>query len=224
MNLRTALANIHRDTQWWRKILIGGALMLTIVGYPWGAGLVMESLDLTRKGFPTPLPPWRAWGDRYVIGLLAVLIDILFFVMPIFAITLLFLCLGVLLLTSSGPLTSQLAPALLGLLALYELLVFATSIAPIGRLLYAEFGRVEQSLGLGVLRVALAPRARPVYARARLMSLPAYLPALALAIISWLLPWPLKLAALWLTLSALLYAHLVTVQLYAAAESDVLFG
>ena len=71
MNLRTALQTIHRDPEWWRKILIGGALMLTLVGYPWGAGLVVESLDFTRKGFPTPLPPWRAWGDRYVIGLFA---------------------------------------------------------------------------------------------------------------------------------------------------------
>src|SRR5919197_5668894 len=102
MNLRTALANIHRDRLWWRKVLIGGMLMLTVVGYPWAAGLVMESLENTRKGFPTPLPPWREWSLRYLIGLFAILIDILFFGLPIFAIGLLFLCVGVLLSTNSA--------------------------------------------------------------------------------------------------------------------------
>src|SRR5215208_5925113 len=101
MNLRNALANIHRDPLWWRKILIGGALMLTVFGYPLAAGLVAESLDNTRKGFPTPLPPWREWFSRYLIGLFAVLIDILFFGMPIFGAGLLFLCVGTLLLTST---------------------------------------------------------------------------------------------------------------------------
>jgi hypothetical protein len=45
-----------------------------------------------------------------------------------------------------------------------------------------------------------------------------------LVVITWLVPWPWKLLGLWLALSALLYAHLATMQLYAAAESDVLFG
>ncbi len=43
-------------------MLIGGALLLTVIGYPWVAGLVIESLDNIRKGYPTPLPPWRDWG------------------------------------------------------------------------------------------------------------------------------------------------------------------
>jgi hypothetical protein len=36
--------------------------------------------------------------------------------------------------------------------------------------------------------------------------------------------WPFNLLMLWLMCSALLYAHLAVVQLYAAAESDVKFG
>lgn len=224
MNLRSALANIHRDPQWWRKILIGGALMLTVIGFPWGAGLVMESLDATRKGFPVPLPPWREWGNRYVIGLLAVMIDILFFGLPIFGAGLLLLCVGVLVLSSNDNIVGWLIAGLLGALGAYELIVFAASAAPVGRLRYVDTGRIEDALDTRTLRAALAPGARAIYWRARLRSLPAYLPTLLLAGAVWLLPWPWKLAALWLMWSALLYAHLAVMQLYAAAESDVRFG
>src|SRR5215207_4581268 len=140
MNLRTALANIHRDPLWWRKILIGGALMLTVVGYPWAAGLVMESLDNTRKGFPTPLPPWRDWSTRYVLGLFAVLIDVVFFAMPLFVAGLVFLCIGTLLLTTSASGSAWVLAAGLGLLVIYEVAVFAAGAAAIARLMFAEAG------------------------------------------------------------------------------------
>jgi hypothetical protein len=74
------------------------------------------------------------------------------------------------------------------------------------------------------VRAALAPRARRVYLRARLQSLPAYLPALLLIVAGRFVYWPFNLLTLWLTCSALLYAHLAVVQLYVAAESDVKFG
>lgn len=224
MNLRTALATIHRDPFWWRKILIGGALMLTVVGYPWAAGLEMESLENTRKGFPTPLPPWHDWSLRYLIGLFATLIDILFFGLPIFALGLLLLCIGALLLSSTSVASAWLAPIGLAVLLLYQLAVFAASISPVGRLIYADTGRVEEALGVRVPREALNSRARRVYLRARLQSLPAYLPALLLGLIGRFLPWPFNLFVFWLMCSALLYAHLVVVQLYVAAESDVKFG
>src|SRR5215210_7295314 len=92
MNLRAAVATIHNDRLWWRKILIGGALTLTIVGYPWAEGWVIESLDNTRKGFPTPLPLWREWSVRYISGLFAVLIDFVFFLLPVLAVGLLLFC------------------------------------------------------------------------------------------------------------------------------------
>src|SRR6266487_2610898 len=94
MTLRTALVTIHSDKLWWRTVLIGGALSCTIFGYPWAAGLLMESLENTRKGFPTPLPRWNDWSSRYLIGLFAGLIDILFFVLPVFALGLLIACGG----------------------------------------------------------------------------------------------------------------------------------
>lgn len=224
MGLRTALANIHRDPFWWRKILIGGALMLTVVGYPWAAGLVIESMDNTRKGFPTPLPPWSDWSARYIIGLFAVLIDILFFGLPIFAAVLLFVCLGVLLLTSTSAAIGWLSTAGLTALALYELSAFLASLSPVGRLIYVDSGHIEDALGMRTARAALGRGARGIYARARLRSLPAYLPFALLALASWLVSWPVNLLLLWPALSALLYAHLATAQLYVAAESDVRFG
>ena len=224
MSLRNALANIHRDPLWWRKLLVGGALMLTIFGYPWAAGLVIESMENTRKGFPTPLPPWREWSMRYIIGLFAVLIDILFFGLPVLAVGLLFLCVGVLLLSSSAGGATWLPIAGLSAIGAYELAIFLAGVSPVGRLIYAEAGRVEDALSMQALRAALRPRARGIYARARLRSLPAYAPFALLALASWLVSWPLRLVLVWLALSALLYAHLAVAQLYAAAESDVRFG
>src|SRR4030095_2146013 len=125
MGFRTALSTIHRDPHWWRTVLIGGALMATIVGYPWVAGLEMESLENTRKRFATPLPRWNDWANRYVIGLLAVLIDILFFVLPVFAFGLLFLCGGGLLAIAGVGWATLLAPAGLAVVLLYELAAFA---------------------------------------------------------------------------------------------------
>ena len=220
MNLRSALANIHRDPHWWRTVLIGGALIATVVGYPWVAGLEIESLDNTRKGFATPLPRWSDWANRYVIGLLAVLIDIMFFVLPVFGFGLLFLCGGGILAISGVGWASWLAPAGLAALLLYQLAMFAIGVAPVGRLIYAEAGNIEDALSTRPLHVALRPAARAIYRRARLQSLPAYLPTLLLFTASWLATWPLALLLIWLALSALCYAHLAVVQLYVAAEKE----
>jgi hypothetical protein len=223
MNLRAALANIHNDRLWWLKVLIGGALMLTVVGYPWAAGLVIESLDNTRKGFPTPLPPWRDWFNRYIIGLFASLIDFIYFILPLLAAGLLLFCIAVFFLIGSSA-TITLAP-FLALALIYELTMFAIGVAPVGRLIYVEEGLAEDALSARPLRAALRPGARGTYASARLRSLPAYVPALLLAIAIWGtlrsgLPgaWAVALVLLWLAASAIVYAHLVVVQLYAMAE------
>jgi Protein of unknown function (DUF4013) len=220
MTLRSALSTIHRDPHWWRTVLIGGALMATVVGYPWVAGLEIESLENTRKGFATPLPRWSDWANRYVIGLLATLIDIMFFVLPVFGFGLLFLCGGGILAISGIQWTIWLVPAGLAALILYQLAMFAIGVAPVGRLIYAEAGNIEDALSARPLREARRPAARAIYRHARLQSLPAYLPALLLFAASWLATLPLALLPLWLGLSALCYAHLVVVQLYVAADAE----
>jgi hypothetical protein len=223
MSLRAALANIHNDRLWWRKVLIGGALTLTVIGYPWAAGLVVESLDNARKGFPTPLPPWREWFNRYIIGLFAMLIDFIYFVLPLLAAGLLLFCIAVLFVIRGGA-AGWLAP-FVGLALLYELAMFAIGVAPVGRLVYVEEGMAEDALSARPLRAALRPGARGLYVRARLRSLPAYAPALLLAAAAWGAArsgfpgvWAVALLLLWLTASAVLYAHLVVAQLYAMAE------
>src|SRR5215213_6695905 len=135
MNLRNALANIHRDPHWWHKVLIGGALTATVVGYPWVAGFEIESLDNTRKGFPSPLPRWSDWANRYVIGLLAALIDIMFFALPVFGFGLLVLCGGGILAISGVGWMRWVAPAGVAALLLYQLAMFAIGVAPLGRLI-----------------------------------------------------------------------------------------
>jgi hypothetical protein len=194
--------------------------MSTLVGYPWVAGLEMESLENTRKGFATPLPRWGDWANRYVIGLLAALIDILFFVLPIFGIGMVFFCgAGVLVIGGVGW-AGWLAPAGLAALLLFELAMFAAGVAPIGRLIYAEAGQIENALSMRPLREASRTAARAVYARARLRSLPAYLPVPLLIAAAWLAGWPLALLPLWLALSALCYARLAVIQLYVAADGE----
>jgi hypothetical protein len=225
--LRAALAIIHRDRLWWRKVLIGGALTLTIVGYPWVAGYEMMSLENTRKGFPTPLPPWHDWSTRYLIGLFAVLIDFIFFVLPVFAAGVLFFCASIATLAVGSGRFDWLAPLSAVLLLIYQLAMFASSVSPAGRLIYVDAGRVEDAMGARSLRTALHPVNRRVFARARLQSLPAYLPAVVLALAcrwSFVPAWPAGVALLWLAFSALFYAHLVVVQLYAAAERELRFG
>ena len=221
--LRTAIANIHNDRLWWRKILIGGVLSLTIFGYPLAAGLVIESLDNTLKGFPTPLPPWREWFARYVAGLFAVLIDFVFFVLPIFVVGLVLFCVAVALLLADRP--SGWLAVIGAIVLLYELAMFAAGVSAVGRLIYVENGHAEDALSWRPLRQALRPGARGIYARARLLSLPAYLPAVVFAALVWAiggssLPGAqlIVLVLLWLAASALLYAHLVVVQLYAIAD------
>ncbi|HEY3230609.1 MAG TPA: DUF4013 domain-containing protein [Roseiflexaceae bacterium] len=222
MTLRAALANIHNDRRWWHKILIGGALMLTIIGYPWAEGLVVESLDNACKGFPTPLPPWREWFTRYIAGLFAMLIDFVFFILPVLIVGLVLFCVAIVSLVSEG-LTGWFAAVGLVVL-LYEFAMFALGVAPVGRLIYVEEGRAEDALSALPLREALRPGARGVYARARLRSLPAYLPALLLVAALWAVArsafpgaWVVTLLLIWLSVSALLYAHLAVIQLYADA-------
>jgi hypothetical protein len=228
--LRVALATIHRDPHWWKTMLAGGALTLTLVGYPLVTGLVMESMDNSRKGYPAPLPPWqRDWGTRYLIGLFALLIDFLFFALPLFLAIFAMMCLGVLLTTRSTDSTALLVlgvPAVL--VALLWLLFFLGSVSPVARLLYSQEGNIEEALGSKPLRWATAAHARRSFWQARIASLPAYLPAVVMGgAVWWLVQHPfagcslLVLLLVWLAASALLYAHLVVVQLYVAVSRTI---
>ncbi|HWQ15936.1 MAG TPA: DUF4013 domain-containing protein [Roseiflexaceae bacterium] len=225
MDLRTALRNIHADPRWWRKIMIGGALMFTIIGYPFAAGMVVENMDNARKGYPTPLPPWGDWSSRYLIGLFAGLVDFLFFVLPMLLAAFLFFCVGIgSLVAGAEEVTQRVTPLIVGTVVVFLAVMFLVGVSPVARLIFVEEGSPERAMSAASLHEALRPGARRVYLRARLASLPAYLPTLALGGTTLLVaqaPFAYALPAVivlcWLMLCALLYAHLAVGQIYAAA-------
>jgi hypothetical protein len=226
--LRAALATLHRDPRWWRKVLIGGALLLSVAGAPLAAGMVLESYENSYKGYPTPLPAWHDWGTRAILGLLALLIDFFFFGGPLLLAALLTFCVGTGFVAAGadGSQLFGLAVVLPAIAAgLFLLTMFLLSVSPIARLMYVREGQLEHVLSMYPLRRALARPYRGAYWRARCASLPLYLPVLALALLGWFAAQPaypgrvlLVLLLAWLAASALLYAHLAVVQLYVAAE------
>jgi hypothetical protein len=83
-------------------------------------------------------------------------------------------------------------------------------------------------MSLKSLQEALRAGARGVYLRARLISLPAYLPALVIGTLLVLVvpsgipfSWLIAIVLYWLLMSALLYAHLIVAQIYAGAEREL---
>lgn len=224
--LRAAIALVCRDPTWWRKCLLHGALAMTIIGLPLAVGFIMESYDNSRRGFPFPLPPWRDWTLRALTGILALLIDLAFFVLPLMVGGLMLTCSGLALVLAAQ--TELLEPVMQGILALTGLVwlsLFLIGVAPIGRLIFAEEGRIEQALSREPLRRAFTLPYRPYFWRARLASLAAYLPAaIMVAVTAGLIvvnaPWFIILLFAWLGCSAGVFAQLVGAQLYVAAEQQ----
>jgi hypothetical protein len=232
--LRTALTNIHRDPAWWRTVLRGGAYMLTFFGWPLASGLVVENMENATKGYPTPLPPWVDLGTRYIIGIFALMIDFVLFLMPLFVAAGLLICAMVATLIGAGggdassTLFRGVALTIVALVGLFEAALFLLGTAPVARLKYVEEGRVEDAIGSTPVRQILRSPARHVYLRARVESLPVYLPFALLLLVGWgltLISFPgqffVFLLLAWLALSALLYAHLAVAQVYALAQEEV---
>ncbi len=102
-------------------------------------------------------------------------------------------------------------------------ILFLIGVAPIGRLIFVEEGKIEQALSMEPVRRAFTLPYRAYFWRARLASLAAYVPAgLLVALMGWLLvanaPLPLIVLNGWLLCSAGVFAQLVGAQLYVAAE------
>ncbi|MEM8531840.1 MAG: DUF4013 domain-containing protein [Chloroflexota bacterium] len=223
MTLREALSNIHRDPHWWRKVGIGGALALTIIGIPWPVGTTIVSLENTLKGFPYPLPPWNDWGTRYIIGFFTILLDLVLFGFPLMFIGLFACCvLAISTLSANPAATGWVVTTMIGIVIAFQLLLFTLSICPISRLIFLREGRIEDAMGMRPFREALHPEVRRTYLRIRLRSLPVYLPFLlcvTVLLLTFQLPFSgagiVGFILVWLSLSSLFYAHLAVAQLYA---------
>ena len=229
MDLPTAIRTVHSDPLWWRKILIGGALIMSIVGAPFAGGWIIEYIDNSRKGYSTPLPPWFDWSTRWLMGMFAWIIDFLFYVMPFMVVGVIAFCVAFSAVLSNSPTFANQALTIIGgIMLIYLLFMFVSSVSMVGRLIYVQDASPEHAMSMRSLREALRPGARAVYFKARLTSLPAYLPAVALGGLTFLvanltIPGILAIVPLliWLTLSALIYAHLIVVQIYVAAEREL---
>jgi hypothetical protein len=224
--LKSALATIHRDRAWWWKLLIGGGVWLTGAGYPLVEGYQIESMDNTRNGFPTPLPLWRDLSSKAVQGIFAMVIDFFFFVFPVLFVGGFLLCSGLgLAVVGAGANVLRTINTVNGVLVLgWLVFAWSSSVSPVAKQLYVGEGIPQQALSSKVFRQVWPAPARWVYLRARLQSLPSYLPALVLLILAWRsVTWSgwLALFLLWLGLAALLYARLVVVQVYDLASREL---
>lgn len=217
---------IHRDREWWRKILIGGALSLTIVGYPIVEGFQLESIENTHNRFPTPLPRWNALTNKAVVGILAVVIDFFYFIFPLLLGILLLLCAGfATVLTGTAGDQLERAGIIAGSVTIgWLMLAWLSSVSPAAKRHFAVNGQPGDALSSRIFRDVWRQPARRVYQRARLRSFPLYLPPLALLAAAWFgSSWSFWAALLlvWLSATTLLYARLVTVQLYEAAAREI---
>jgi hypothetical protein len=223
--LRTAAGTVLRDRAWWLKSLVGGLLWSTLVGYPLAEGFQVEYIDNTRNGYAFPLPRWSDWSTKALYGFLAAVIDFGYFVLPILAAGAVMVCSALALPVLGG---------VGGLEALYTVLAVAVgawmclvwllSLSPIAKRRFVADGNFGSTLSQAIWREALAPDARGVYLRARLLSAVTYLPAAALLAATWMAArvsfWP-ALVLLVLGLSALQAGRLVAIQLYDAAGREI---
>ncbi len=223
--LQTAIRIIWSDRLWLPKIAIGGLLGSTIFGVIWPQGLVIEHIDNSSRGYRLPLPAWRQFGDKAVMGLLATVMDFVYFVFPqLVAATLLFCAVLPFIVGENNTIATSLTLAIFGTLFGIS---FLSSFSPVSKLFFARDGAVEKALGRASIRRALGRNGRWLYAGARLVTLPVYIPALGAAWWLWQLTqvpgvavWWI-LAALWLLMSSLFWAWLVVAQVYFEADQIV---
>lgn len=224
-SLRTAVTTIHRDPGWWHKLLVGGLVWLTGIGTFFVEGYQIESLDNTRNGFPVPLPPWRAWGVKAIQGMFSLVIDFFYFVFPLLVGMLLWGCGTILLVTfASGIALRPVAFGIAVIVVLWLAVAWFVGVSPVAKQFFVNEGLPNDALSSKVVRSALAASSRGLYFRARIHSIPPYLVAVGLFATAWYarawgtLP---ALALLWLALAALLYARLITIQLFQAAAQQI---
>ena len=217
----SAWRTIHADPSWWKKILVGGALLLTFVAWPIVEGFQLESIENTQRGYPTPLPRWNEIGGKIVVGLFALVLDFFFFVFPLLITGIVLFCSTLFIGLSNGGMTSGIIASVITVVAGgYLLGVWMLGASPIAKLRYVKDGNLEQTISGAFIRSLARKPHRKVYFRARLRSLPFYFVACALLIAAGFVGRYNGYAGIivgWLGASAIFYARLVTIQLYDAA-------
>ncbi len=222
--LKAALGNIHRDRHWWYKVLIGGALLTSILGWSIAEGYQLESVENIQRGFPTPLPHWRDWSTKFLIGFFGIIIDFFFFAFPCllgaFGVLVASLIVGIWI---EGPLRTAVTEGLALVVVGYVVLVWASSAGIVSKVQFVRDGGIGAALETKLIAGGLRRPALRLYGPARLQTLPFYAFALGLVALGWMVPfngWA-RLGTIWLGMSSFFYARLVAVQLYAAAVAEL---
>ena len=221
--LREGVATVFADRRWPIKVAVGGGLMLTILGVIFPQGLVIEHLENSRRGFRSPLPAWRQWGDKAVMGLLAVVFDFVYFIFPLLCTALLLFCAILPLVSGENASSGLVSVVIIAALGCMLLLSFSLSLSPLAKVNFSKDGDIESNVGFRLIRRACSPLNRDLYWRARAVTLPLYIPALisgsAFAYYVQRLNSPMWLIVLlaWLMLSTIFWAWLVVAQVYLAA-------
>ena len=219
--LSTALRTIHADRDWWKKILLGGALWLTVIGWPVVEGHQLESIENSQNGFPTPLPRWNDPGSKAVVGIFALIIDFFYFLFPLLLGGIILFC-GALAagLAGNNGAVRVIALSILSGMALYVAVVWLAGASAVAKQRFVTEGDLPDGLSGKLVGEIIRSPARRIYLRARLLSLPPYLLATGLLVLSiWVFGQSVLggFLVVWLSLSTLVYARLVTIQLYLAA-------
>lgn len=218
--LRNSTALVFADHRWPLKIGIGGLLMLTLLGFVLPQGFIIEHLDNSRRGYRTPLPFWRLWGDKAIMGLLAFIFDAVYFGAPLVVAGLLTLCAAPLATLRQGQSVNWVL-LIFGVVAAGLWLVsFCLSLSPLAKVSFSREGDLEQGFGRRVFQRALDPLNRRLYFNIRLATVPLYLPA-ALVAVGWGFAirqsgtsmWLILLLS-WLLCCTLFWAWLIVAQMY----------
>ncbi|WP_309384027.1 hypothetical protein [Cerasicoccus frondis] len=68
-SIETIGERIFTEEDSWKKLLIGGALCLTIIGLPLAFGYLFAYAYHLRKDAGAPLPAWDNWQRMFMVGL-----------------------------------------------------------------------------------------------------------------------------------------------------------
>jgi hypothetical protein len=71
MDIGRAFSYVFEDEDWVVKVLIGGVLVLTGIGFIPVVGYGLEVARRVVRGDPQPLPPWDDWGTKIIEGLVS---------------------------------------------------------------------------------------------------------------------------------------------------------
>jgi cytochrome b561 len=80
-NLGRSFSFMFEDADWVQKILIGAAfclLSLVLIGIPFVIGYLLQVARQSSEGKELPLPAWDNLGDKFISGLLFIIVGVLY--------------------------------------------------------------------------------------------------------------------------------------------------